>query len=268
MLCAFVNVNSQESFSIMSYNIRYDNPQDGENSWDKRKFALKSLLQKYNPSIIGLQEVLHGQKEFLTNELNKYSIVGKARDDGNEKGEYSCIMYDTSKYGLLHSHTFWLSEEPNKVSIGWDAVLPRICTYIHLSILGTEKDLHVFNAHFDHKGKLSRINSVELLKGKIIRLLERGESVILLGDFNATELSKEIISLKSFLDDPIEINSVIFNGPAGTYNAFDHAEIPDERIDYIFIKNIEATNYMHIYERRTEKLFISDHFPVYLEFKL
>ncbi|SVD26220.1 uncharacterized protein METZ01_LOCUS379074, partial [marine metagenome] len=44
-----------QSHSIISYNIRYDNIWDVENSWTIRKNKVSQILIQYAPSIIGIQ---------------------------------------------------------------------------------------------------------------------------------------------------------------------------------------------------------------------
>ena len=70
--------------------------------------------------------------------MNDYKYVGVGRDDGNRKGEYCAIFFNEKKYKLLKNSTFWLSERPNEVSIGWDAALERICTYALLETINGE----------------------------------------------------------------------------------------------------------------------------------
>jgi hypothetical protein len=106
----------------MSYNIRYDNTWDVENSWRIRRNKVSQILIQYAPSIIGIQEGLLNQVQYIDSCLINYEYVGIGRDDGKEKGEFCAIYYDTTRYALLKHSTFWLSETPDTISVGWDAV--------------------------------------------------------------------------------------------------------------------------------------------------
>ena len=97
--------------------------------FDKKILNTTSYLLKSSPDIIGMQEVLNNQLADLSNFLKEYKYVGVGREDGKTKGEYSPIFYRKSKLKVLMSSTFWLSETPQKISVGWDAALERICTY-------------------------------------------------------------------------------------------------------------------------------------------
>ena len=118
----------------MTYNIRYDNPNDGDNNWHNRKETLVNQILFYKPDIIGTQEGLEHQIQYINDNLKSYKYVGIARADVKEggKGEYSAIFYNTDKYAALINETFWLSITPEKPSRGWDASLNRICTYVLL----------------------------------------------------------------------------------------------------------------------------------------
>ena len=88
----FDNIQSQ-TLRILTYNIRYDNPEDGVNQWSKRKEILGCQISFFEPDIFGIQEGLHHQVEYLDTILKEYSYLGIGRDDGKDKGEYSAIFY-------------------------------------------------------------------------------------------------------------------------------------------------------------------------------
>jgi len=117
-----------QTTSIMTFNIRLDNPNDNQNSWNNRKNELAGLIEYYHPDIFGIEEGLSNQVDFIKRHSSNYNFIGIGREGGT-KGEYSCIYYDTTKFELLYQTTFWLSDTPDTFSVGWDAALPRICTY-------------------------------------------------------------------------------------------------------------------------------------------
>ena len=143
----FLNV---EELKVISYNIRYNNPNDGINIWENRKSTITKFLIDENPDFAGLQEVTFSQLSFLTESLKNYGFIGVGRDDGKTKGEYSPIFYNKKKYNVVSSKTFWLSSTPEKVSVGWDASMERICTYGLFENLSSKEKVWVFNTHFDH----------------------------------------------------------------------------------------------------------------------
>lgn len=251
-----------QTIEVMSYNIKYDNVTDTVNNWNDRRLPMLALLKKYNPAFIGMQEVLLNQLEFLDASLEDHKYIGVGRDDGKEKGEFSPIFYDTNKHTILESNTFWLSETPDNISIGWDAALERICTYGLFQDKITEKRLWVVNTHFDHRGKRARKNSVKLILKRIRRLNTENLPVIFMGDFNLTPEERPIRRLKRKMDDGRHISENLPTGPMGTFNGFNSNSIIDRRIDYIFLRGIAVQDYHHIDERLANGKHISDHLPV------
>ena len=255
------NLKSQP-MNIMSYNIKYDNAYDTLNSWALRKHELINLISKHNPSILGIQEALSNQVEFITKKLNGYSFVGVGREDGKSKGEYAPIFYNEKEFLLISSNTFWLSENPNNVSVGWDASQERICTYALFEIRSNRKRFFVFNTHFDHKGAKARLESANLILSKIKDINRLDYACILMGDFNATEDKEPIKIIKSFFDDSHFISNKGHYGSKGTFNGFIIDGEVTKKIDYIFTKKIKVIKHTHIDDKLKSGRHISDHFPV------
>ncbi|HET6541570.1 MAG TPA: endonuclease/exonuclease/phosphatase family protein, partial [Chryseolinea sp.] len=134
----FMAILSSEAqpIKVMTYNIRYDTPQDSVNQWPKRADKVYALIKKYDPDLIGLQEVMHHQLMDLLQNLPAYTYIGVGRDDGKTKGEYSAILYKKDRFKALKQNTFWLSESPQVPgSKSWDAAITRVASW------GTFKDL-------------------------------------------------------------------------------------------------------------------------------
>ena len=189
----------QDISKAMSFNIRYATKNDGVNQWENRKKELVGLIKKYDPDVIGFQEVLLSQLNFLIKTNSEFHKIGVARGDGKEKGEFSPILFNSKKFDLIESNTFWLSETPNNPSIGWDAAHKRICSYVKLRYKSSQNTLWVFNTHFDHIGEKSKKNSAFLIIKKIKALVSNKDNVILMGDFNSYPGTLPIIKIKPIL---------------------------------------------------------------------
>ncbi|MEH6620947.1 endonuclease/exonuclease/phosphatase family protein [Maribacter arcticus] len=262
LFIGFANVQGQD-ISVLTYNIKWDNTNDTVNNWNDRKEAMVSLLKHYQPGIIGMQEVVHGQLNYLVANLPNFASVGVGREDGKEKGEYSPILYDTELLKSLESATYWLSDTPDKISVGWDAALERICTYALFEDLKTKKQFWVFNTHFDHIGVLAREKSAALIVSKIKELNTENLPVVLMGDLNLKPDENPIQFLKKELVDGQSITQKTFYGPTGTFNGFEHERNLTDRIDYIFVQNFAVESYIHIDDRMENNKHISDHLPVF-----
>ena len=263
-----------QDLSVMSFNIRYDNPADSPNDWDSRKEALLGQIIQKEVDFLGTQEVLFSQLQFIATGLEQsHQYVGVGRDDGKEKGEFSALFYKNTDWTLLNSNTFWLSETPNKISVGWDASMERICTYGYFEHQRSKKRIWVFNTHFDHIGENARKQSAALILSEIDRLNTKKEAVLLMGDLNMTPDMQGIKNISAHLKDPISSHKkskgVNLKGSFGTFNGFQNKETLNRRIDYIFTSGLVPTKYAHIDKTFGPKQrFVSDHFAVWLQAKL
>jgi endonuclease/exonuclease/phosphatase family metal-dependent hydrolase len=250
--------SSAQDLKSMTFNVRFDNPGDGTNQWEERKTHVVDIIEKFQPDVLGIQEAMDHQVAYLKEALPGYSFTGVGRDDGKAGGEYSGIFYDSSVV-MIDGSTFWLSDTPKKPSKGWDAALPRICTYGLFEHRESGREFWMFNTHFDHVGKDARTKSAELILKKITELNKENLPVILTGDFNATISEPPIQTLLRDLYLPID-----YEGPHTTFTGFDSTNIIDRRIDFIFSHGLVSHAYIQINNRR-EGGFISDHLPVYRE---
>ena len=255
------------SVVAMSYNIRYDAPNDGINIWDNRKEGLVKILTKHNIDIIGTQEGLEHQLDYIKSSLNGFKMIGVDRDN-NGKGEYSSIFYNTNTLDLISSDTFWLSPTPDIPSRGWDAALNRICTYGLFQSKNTAKKFYVFNTHFDHMGEEARFKSAELIHEKIKAINSKNIPVIFMGDLNCEPQSKPIEAIKRSLLDGQLVAKKKFDGPIGTFSGFDVSAPLNRRIDYIFVKDLLVNEYKHLDTKLSNGLWPSDHLPVYINVHL
>jgi endonuclease/exonuclease/phosphatase family metal-dependent hydrolase len=257
-----------QTVQIMSYNLRYDNPNDGVNKWDERKESMLALINDYGPDIFGIQEGLHHQVEYLAENLSNYEYIGVGRDDGKQKGEYTALFFNRTKFSVLEESTFWLSDRSDIISVGWDASMERICTYGLFKHKISQKMIWVFNTHFDHIGVTAREKSAELIISKIKSLSQENAPTILMGDLNALPDSKPIAHLKTVLDDGLLISKTQLYGPSGTFNGFNPLLKVARRIDYIFTAKLNVLSYGHIDKKRADNNYISDHLPVLVKLNL
>ena len=255
---------SAQELTVMSYNIRYASPNDGPNLWQNRKEEMIQTLLEIKPNLIGLQEVVHLQLIDLTRGMKDYSYVGVGREDGKTKGEYSPILYRKEDLKLLDSDTFWLSETPNQISVGWDAALERVCTYARFLHLKTGKEFWLFNTHFDHVGVYARVQATRLILSKIKLLNKDKLAVIITGDFNLEPEEKPIKILQAAFED-VQHKLSVNAANHGTFTGFYVENYGDRRIDYIFQNGFELLKADHLWLKTTNDLWLSDHHPVISE---
>lgn len=270
-----------QSLHVMSYNLRLDVASDGVNQWPKRTDKVVSLINKYNPDIIGVQEALHHQLQDLLKMLPDYSYCGVGRDDGKEKGEYSAILFRNDRFGLLDTKTIWLSETPDiPGSKSWDAAITRVVTLGRFFDRDTKREFLMANTHFDHIGKEARKNSSLVIRTYIDGLLtgiatndesKKNMPVIISGDFNSEPTEEAYLMMidHKMLPNVLALfDSRPAASTAGTYCGFKVGGIECKIIDFIFhSKEWVVRNYQVIADNDGTH-YPSDHLPVLVDFDL
>ncbi|WP_452225020.1 endonuclease/exonuclease/phosphatase family protein [Lacinutrix chionoecetis] len=256
---------TDKDLSVMTYNIRLDVASDGENAWSNRKEFLSNQVLFLEPDVLGVQEARPNQMNDLNNALKGYKSIGIGRD-GGDKGEYSALFYNAKKLKVEHDSTFWLSATPNKISKGWDAAYPRICTYGLFTLLDSKEKVWIFNTHLDHVGTQAQKESMKLILSTIQDVNTKNFPVLIMGDFNVEPDSEVIASTKATMLDTKETAALTF-GSNGTFNGFNYHEPVTRRIDYILLSKaspIKVKKYA-VLSSAIDFKFPSDHFPVYVE---
>lgn len=261
------NKSDKDSLKVITFNIRYDNPNDSINAWPNRASLVAGLIKAEKPDLLGLQEALVNQYEFLDSVLTDYTSVGVGRSDGARGGEMNPIFFRKDRFDMIRTKTFWLSETPEVAgSQAWGAGLPRIVTWMELVDKETHEHLFHFNTHFAHDSDSARILSSSLLMGKVDSIATEFPFIIT-GDFNMNPGSKGYAILTGpaesvpLLTDSYTISEKKPGGPSGTTNGFND-RTRSGRIDYIFVKSgLKVLDHKTII-RKEKGVFISDHWPV------
>lgn len=250
------------AFRVMSYNIRFDGASDNP-LWSERRGPMADQIAFLDPDLLGLQEALPHQADWLAEQLPAWDRYGVGRDDG-VSGEQATLFWRRERYERLEAQTLWCSPTPDRPSKGWDAAYPRTVTRVILRDRRGGGLLDVRNTHFDHVGVVAREQCAELVSG-LAPAEVGGETarIVLMGDFNTgPETAPYRRILVSGLRDARAVSPVDF-GPAGTFNAFDIAKDNDGvAIDHIFIGPGLTVERFAVPTDSFGGRVISDHFPV------
>jgi len=244
---------------VMSFNVRYANPNDGANVWAQRRELVFDVLRDCGPDLVGLQEALPAQMDELGAAFPDYRFLGQGRE-GGRRGEFSALMVRDERFEVLESGDVWLSRTPDQVgSRDWDAALPRMCTWAVLRDRVSGAELLVMNTHFDHRGEEARRESAGVLLAERARHPEL--PVILTGDLNADEDSPPLQALRAggLRDSFRDVHPGA--DPVGTFNGF-RGELGGAKIDYVLVDERWATLAAGIVRVHEEGRYPSDHFPV------
>ena len=251
---------------VMSFNVRYPNPNDGANFWDNRRELAVAAVRARDPDIIGTQELFYTQGQYLAGKLPGYTWFGISRR-GNREDEHMGVFYKTAKLKLVESGNFWLSETPEiPGSMSWDVSLPRMVTWGLFEIIDGGGRFYFYNTHFPHRGQdaEARRRCAEVIASRI-DALPSAVAFLMTGDFNDPAGGQVHEVFNSRLKDAWE-TAAATSGPEATGHGFTGA--PRRRIDWIFYrapwKVLEAETMMFNHRGR----YLSDHFPVFAVFQL
>ena len=232
----------------------------GENHWVFRQRLVRDIIKKYAPDTFGLQEVHYAWMRYIINQFkDDYDFVGVGKDDGNQKGEYSPVFYNKHKFELIEKEDFWLSETPEKASLGWDGAENRTCSYAVLKEKGTEKAYAVFNTHLDHIGTVAQIEGIKLIIEKAKKFKDL--PIIITGDFNVTPDSDVY---KMMLENGFEDARTIAK-EKDEIDSFHCYGKKSKMIDFVFVKNVKAVTKVKTADDKINGRIPSDHYPVIAE---
>ncbi|MBQ9370850.1 MAG: endonuclease/exonuclease/phosphatase family protein [Thermoguttaceae bacterium] len=245
--CSQSNASAEEpaGLKVMSFNMRLATTADGENQWDNRKETFVDVVKESDPDLLGVQEALWVQMEYLDTALEGYKWIGIGRDDGKKAGEFMAIFYKTDAVELLDSGTFWISKTPEKPGKGWDAACNRTVTWGKFRCKTTGKEFVYANTHLDHVGVIARKEGAKLVLRRQYELTNKGELPFFIsGDFNVSKDSEAYKTITAGLDDIpglIDTNyAAKVSEHAQEYTFHNWNKVPADKgsiIDFIFVND-------------------------------
>lgn len=247
--------------TVITSNIRFDNPADGVNQWSNRKHHLAITLLSQTPLIIGTQEGREPQLRELGRLLSGYSLIDNNREWLTER-MYPSFFVKNDSVTVLESGDIWLSETPHiPGSCSFESAFPRLCTWIKVEI---NKNKWLFaNVHLDHVKLSTRLAQVNVF-GEEIKKIRQDEKLIVLGDFNdspQSELRKNLLAHFPTLFDPwVEPEE-------SSHHPFTGEHPEGSRIDWILVENQFKNSQIKLLKDSHRGHWPSDHFPVCCQIK-
>ncbi|CAN5591638.1 endonuclease/exonuclease/phosphatase family protein [soil metagenome] len=254
---------------VMSFNLRCPTFIDGWNYWPFRKELLVQTIRGFEPDVLGTQECVSSQADYLQEQLPDYEFVGAGRDDGKRGGEMCGVFFRRSRFEKLDSGHFWLSQSPEKPgSRSWGAFWSRMVTWTKLRQRDSGQTFCLFNTHFEVFSGKARVESAGLLRSKM-RSIAGERPAIVTGDFNDVPESETYRALT------IGGNSTTDPKLTDTFRAA-HPQLTSEectmhsfsgkqrgpRIDWILTSSSVQTIAATINRNKAGLRYPSDHFPV------
>jgi endonuclease/exonuclease/phosphatase family metal-dependent hydrolase len=257
MMLLPVSCRKSDTLKVMSFNVRNSGAADGDNAWDIRKPASVAMLNALNPDIVGLQEALPDQQEYLESECPRFGAYGIGRNDG-ENGERMTVLYNREVLEFLDGGTWWLSETPDVPSTGWDAKYPRTATWVLMKDLRCNREFYLVNTHLDHVGVQARRNGLAMVMDKI-HLMNPDIPMVLMGDFKVEPGDPCLEDVEQKMQNARTVAKETDSTPS--FNGYNPE--PVKIIDYIYFTGFKgADNFRVVTESYEGKPFISDHYPI------
>ena len=173
---------------VMTFNIDGGGrPTTINQQWESRHSLCTGIICAQQADIIGLQEVYEHNRHHLESSLSAYTCEYGHRtcQESAALTMYNPIFWRRDRFSKIAAGAFFLSEEPDRRSVGWDAMYVRSATWVKLRCrYSTETIIHL-NAHLDHRGQQARIESSKLIVKTLRELQEAQDAVIVTGDFNS-----------------------------------------------------------------------------------
>ncbi|GAD52318.1 endonuclease/exonuclease/phosphatase family protein [Halarchaeum acidiphilum MH1-52-1] len=251
-----------DSVRAMTYNVRVDTPEDGEDGWTYRRDAVAGTIRYHDPGVLGLQEPLAGQLADVRERLERYRFVGRSRGSGEGVGEHVPIGYDADRFALVDDETFWLSETPTVAgSVGWDGAHPRVCTRARLRERASGDELELYCVHLDHEGRTARERGAELVRE---RAAASAVPTIVLGDFNCEAGDPAHDVLTRTLRDARDI-ATYDHGPNTTRTDYRRLR-PEWTIDHVLVSDAwTVDSRAACSDQYGDGRYPSDHLPVVVD---
>ena len=229
--------------------------------WQTRAPALARLLAAERPTVLGLQESLAGQTEFVVAALGPdYAAVGRGRDaDGG--GEACPIVVDTARIEVLGWRQLALSRTPEVAgSRSWGAPWPRILLEARLRDRATGIRFRVVNTHLDALSGRARLASARMIAG----IVGDGGPAIVLGDANAPVGSAPYRALTGAggLVDTWTAAAARLTPEWRTYSGYRAPRVGGRRIDWVLVTPGTEVRAAAINAARIDGVAASDHEPV------
>lgn len=156
--------------------------------WEKRAGLLMQIIEKYNPDIVGYQEMQLLNLALIRTQVTNYEMhLGLPTIEKNDdSAAYNVIAWKTDRFQKCAAGGIYLSQTPDRWSKGWDSVSVRSATWVRLRCMESGNEFTCINTHLDHRGEKAKVEGSKIIieLSSKIRNAEK-LPVILMGDFNS-----------------------------------------------------------------------------------
>lgn len=258
-LCAPALAAPPAPLTIMSFNVRTPADKETGRRWEDRRDAMVAVIKDAQPAVLGTQELVKAQAEYLAERLPGYRWFGEGRR-GGDADEHMGVFYDGAVVALQQSGNFWLSDTPNVAgSISWAHPYPRMVTWGLFKRLDDGKSFYLLNTHLPYRSEdeAARVRGAQAILAHI-RGLPADVPVVLTGDFNSEPGSPTYAAFTALLQDArTQVEAP--QGPKATFHDFTGEA--DKELDWVLVRGFKARTFDTV-DARVNGVLPSDHFPL------
>lgn len=243
------------NLSVMSFNTRGESTNDGTNSWIYRYVSVALMIEDLTPDIIGFQEATLDQLKYFAETFSQYKWVGVGRQDGKKQGDYTSLLYNSKKFSVSKSGSFWLSETPGTASAGWGADHPCNAFWAIVKDKKSGSSFLAVNTHLDVEDNTFRQNAVNVLLEQVAMVNKDNLPVVLLGGFEMEGTDAAMAPLDAAMDNARDV--AFDSDNTRTYHNYGKVS---RVVDHIYLKGFSScSEFKVITERYNDKAYMSDH---------
>ena len=238
--------------------------------WERRKNPLDLAFKDINADVIAFQEMESfewgGNKvknltlEWLLAQNKNYGAA--AVGDPVVFPSTQPIMYRKDRVKMLDQGWFFFSETPDVIySKTFNGSFPAYASWASFKDLQNDEEFRVVNIHTDYASRTNRLRSIELVAERIIPWVAAGESIFVVGDFNARKGNEILETLEDVGVEFVLINGATYhlNRGLNLFGAIDH-------IGIIGKPKIEGQTI--VLRKKFDGEWPTDHYPVIADFNM
>lgn len=274
---------ADKELRMMSFNVKAGTDGDtAAHNWTSRKDGQKMMVEKWSPDVIAIQEADVAQRKFYA-AIPGYSFVTvtnvpQSGADYKQSG-LNEIAYRTSRFKLLDSGWYWLSETPDKVSKGYSYDGYLTAVYAQFEDNENGQNFYVVCTHLaSGDNDVSRRFTSKLVVDRTKELCGSNAVVFIMGDMNAADYTGSAVtgypekreSIAPFFEWLENARSTAAE-KVGDYSLNHWGEWTKHatlNVDMIFYRNIKSSDcFTTDVKAYNNTEYISDHYPIIFDCK-
>ncbi|QNR96119.1 endonuclease/exonuclease/phosphatase family protein [Stenotrophomonas sp. 169] len=247
---------------VMSFNVRTPADTAPGKRWMDRREALVTTIRQAHPAVMGTQELVKEQADYLASQLPDYRWFGEGRRGGDDD-EHMGVFYDRKVVALEQSGNFWLSDTPDVAgSISWGNLFPRMVTWGLFRRVEDGRRFYLFNTHLPYRDEDEprRVRGAQAIVAHL-KTLPADIPVVVTGDFNSEPGGPTYAAFTGALTDA-RTQVAAPRGPKNTFHDFTGKATTE--LDWVLVRGFTARDFATV-DARVDGILPSDHFPLVVE---